>query len=148
MFVPNFKSINMKTTINAYISFNGKCREAMTFYKECIGGELTIQTVEGSPIETQCPAAMKHQVLHSALIKDQLVIMGTDMAHGEYIQGNNINLAVNCSSQEEIESFFAALQVGGKVIDPLKDQFWGAMFGVLVDKYGIGWMFSFNKSQE
>ncbi len=51
------------TQINAYLNFNGNCRDAMNFYKECLGGELALQAVEGSPIEAQCPPAIKNQVL-------------------------------------------------------------------------------------
>ena len=43
------------TTINAYLTFNGDCREAMTFYKECLGGELTLETAKGSPMESHWP---------------------------------------------------------------------------------------------
>ena len=67
------------TQIYAYLNFNGNCREAMTFYKECLRGELTLQTVEGSPIEAQCPTAMKHQVLHASLMKNGLLLMGSHM---------------------------------------------------------------------
>jgi PhnB protein len=56
------------TQINAYVGFNGKCREAMTFYKECLDGELTLQTFGGSPMEAQCPAGLKDQILHSSLV--------------------------------------------------------------------------------
>lgn len=133
----------MKTTINAYVSFNGKCSEAMNFYKECIGGNLMLQTVEGSPMEAQCPSSMKGLILHSSLVKDDLVLMATDMVHEQHIQGNNISLSVNCSSEEEINSLFLKLGEGGRIIDPLKNQFWGAIFGALIDKYGIRWMFNF-----
>jgi PhnB protein len=43
------------TTINAYLTFNGNCRQAMTFYRECLGGELTLQAVKGSPMEGHWP---------------------------------------------------------------------------------------------
>jgi PhnB protein len=133
------------TQINAYLGFNGKCREAMNFYKECLGGELNFITVEGSPMEAQCPAAMKHQILHSTLAKNGFVLMGTDVVGPNgYTKGNNIALSVNCASEEEIHSFFSNLSAGGTVIDPLKVQFWGALFGVLTDKYGITWMLSYD----
>ena len=132
------------TQINAYIGFNGKCREAMNFYRDSIGGELFIQTVEGSPAEAQCPASMKDQILHSSLTKDSLVLMGSDMHSPEgYREGNNIGLMLNCSSEEEINTFFSNLSVGGKVIDPLKKQFWGAIFGAIDDKFGIRWMLNY-----
>ena len=137
----------MATKINAYLNLNGKCREAMTFYKQCLGGELTLQTVAGSPMESQCPASMKPFILHSSLIKDELILMASDLVHGDHIHGNNMSLSVNCSSEKEIKTFFSNLEVGGKVIDPLKDQFWGAIFGALIDKYGIQWIFNFDKNQ-
>ena len=65
--------------INAYINFNGDCREAMNFYKDCLGGTLTLQTVAGSPIEAQCPPTMKDQILHASLNRNELVLMGSDM---------------------------------------------------------------------
>ena len=135
------------TQMNAYLSFNGNCREAMSFYKECLGGELTFQTVEGSPLEAQCPSAMRHHILHSTLAKNGFVLMGSDMVGPEgFIKGNNIALSVNCSSEEEIHAFFSNLSAGGNIIDPLKTQFWGALFGVLTDKFGIRWMFNYDKN--
>lgn len=137
------------TQVNAYLNFDGNCREAMNFYKECLGGELNMQTVEGSPIEDQCPAAMKHQILHASLAKDELLLMGSDMKEpGEsFTKGNNIALSLNCSSDEEIKTFFSNLSKDGKVSHPLKKEFRGATFGVLTDKYGIRWMLNYDKNQ-
>jgi PhnB protein len=136
------------THINAYLNFKGNCREAMTFYSECLGGELTVQTIGGSPLESQCPSAQKDDVLHSCLTKGSLMLMGSDMEGPEgFTQGNNISLSVNCSSEEEINSFFNNLSEGGKIIHPISTQFWGAMFGVLNDKFGIRWLFNYDKNQ-
>ena len=136
------------TQINAYLNFDGNCREAMTFYKDCLGGELNLQTVEGSPMEAQCPAAMKHHVMHATLIKGPLLLMGSDMPGPDgFIKGTNVSLSLNCSTEEEINKFFTALSEGGKILDPLKDQFWGAMFGCLTDKFGIRWMLNYDKNQ-
>lgn len=135
--------------INAYLNFNGNCREAMTFYKKCLGGELTVQTVEGSPIEFQCPPSMKHQVLHASLLKGNLVLMASDMIEPEgFIKGNTISLSLNCKSEREIKTFFARLSAGGRITHPLEKQFWGATFGVLTDKYGIKWMLNYDKTLE
>lgn len=137
------------TQINAYVGFNGRCREAMTFYKQCLGGELTLQTFGESPMAAQCPAGMKDQILHSSLAKDGLLLMGSDMVGPDgFTQGNNIALSVNCSSEEEINTFFSKLSEGGKVIDGLKTQFWGAIFGVITDRFGINWMFNYDKNQQ
>src|SRR3954453_1533870 len=130
------------TQINPYVGFNGKCREAMTFYKECLGGELALTTVAESTIATQCPAAMQDNILHSSLTRNGTVLlMASDMTGPDgFQQGNNISLSMNCSSGEEINVFFSKLSEDGKIIDPLKVQFWGALFGVFTDKFGIRWM--------
>ena len=136
------------TQINAYINFDGNCREAMNFYKECIGGELALQTVEGSPIEAQCPSGIKHHILHASLMKDDLILMGSDMQGPEgFVKGNNIALSLNCSSEEEINVFFSNLSKDGKVTHALMQSFWGATFGVLTDKFGIRWMLNYDKKQ-
>ena len=138
------------TQINAYINFEGNCREVMTFYKDCFGGELNMQTVEGSPIEAQCPASIKHQILHATLAKDELVLMGSDMQEpgGNFTKGNNIALSLSCSSEQEIKTFFSNLSEGGKITHALMESFWGATFGVLTDKFGIRWMLNYDKNQK
>jgi len=137
------------TQIYAYLHFDGNCREAMTFYKECIGGELSLQTIEGSPIEAECAEAMKDKILHSSLSKNGLLVMATDCGiPGGVVRGNNIALSVNCSSEEEINTFYNKLSADGVIIDPLKTQFWGAIFGVITDKFGIRWMFNYDKNQK
>lgn len=136
------------TTINAYIGFNGDCRKAMEFYKKCIGGELMIQLVGESPIAGQCPEAVHGHVLHSSLTQGSIVLMATDMTGPDgYIKGNNVALSLNCSSEEEINSFYAKLSGGGKILDDLKVSFWGALFGCFTDKFGITWMLNYQLPQ-
>jgi len=132
--------------INAYVGFNGECRKAMEFYKECLGGELFFQPVGSSPMAEQCPSAMKDHILHSSLTNGSLVLMATDMVTPDgYTKGNNISLSLNCNSEAEINTFFTKLSAGGKVLDPLKEQFWGAIFGALTDQFGINWMLNYHK---
>ena len=134
------------TQINAYINFGGNCREAMVFYKDCLGGDLALQTVQGSPIEAQCPAEIQHQILHASLMKDSLVLMGSDMQGPEgFVNGNNIALSLSCSSEEEINRFFTRLSDGGKITHALMKSFWGATFGVLTDRFGIRWMLNYDR---
>jgi PhnB protein len=133
--------------LNPYLNFNGECKEAMNFYKDCIGGELTLQTVAETPMAAQCPAGMQDQVMHAMLLKDKMCLMASDMVGPQgYIKGTNFSISVNCGSEAEINKFFAALSAGGQVIDPLKTQFWGAIFGVFTDKFGIRWMLNYDKS--
>jgi PhnB protein len=127
---------------NAYLRFKGNCREAMQFYKECLGGVLTLVPVRGSPVASQMPAAVQDDILHSVLTSGSVMLMGTDMGEDLYKHGNTVFLCLACQSKEEIESLFSKLSAGAKVVHPLRQEFFGT-YGDLIDKYGFGWMFQF-----
>lgn len=131
--------------LNAYINFNGQCREALTFYSGIIGGEVELMPVAGSPAEAECPPTMQDQILHGALVREGLLLMGTDMSGSTYVHGNNIALALSCTSEADIQSCFSKLSEGGSVMHALKVEFWGATFGVVVDKFGIQWMLTYDE---
>jgi PhnB protein len=135
------------TQINAYLNFNGNCRDAMTFYQACLGGELSLQTVGESPVAGNMPAEAKDRIMHASLTKGELVLMGSDMMGAALKPGNQITLSINCSSEEEINTFFANLAEGGQIQDPVADMFWGAKFGALIDKFGISWIVNYDKNQ-
>ena len=134
------------TQINSYLTFNGNCREAMTFYKECLGGELVLQTVAESPMADKMPPQMKKSILHSTLTKGNLVLMGSDMV-GEQglIRGNTVSLMLNCNSEQEIKTVYKNLSKGGEATHPLENTFWGALFGDLTDKYGNHWLLNYQQ---
>lgn len=134
------------TYINAFLNFNGRCREAMTFYQECLGGELVFQKISESPMAAQMPSEMGPKILHSSLTKEGIVLMGSDMMGNALVDCNKVGLCVNCSSHEEINDFFNKLSVGGKIKQPLHQSFWGATYGEMTDKFGINWMFSYSKN--
>jgi PhnB protein len=137
----------MTTQINPYLTFSGQCREAMNFYKSCLGGELTVQTVGESPMGSQFPAAMQNNVLHASLVKGPLVLFGSDMAvEGEGGRGSAISLSLTCSTEEELHTCFARLSAGGKVQREIHDFFAGKI-GAVQDKYGINWIFYYGVPQ-
>lgn len=134
--------------INAYLTFDDNCREAMEFYKECLGGELFIQTLGESPVAEQMPGASKDSIMHASLTKNSLVLMASDMMGKEkLIQGNNVSLSLNCENEEEINTLFNKLSAGGQITMPLGEQFWGAIFGMFTDKFGIHWMLNYDKKK-
>ena len=129
------------TQINAYINFPGNTREAMTFYKECLGGELEIMPFEGSAMESHMPPEAKQNVLHSMLTNGAIRLMASDMVSADSLtSGNNISLMLDCSSEEEINRFYTALSAGGDADHPVQPAFWGGLFGHLTDKFGIQWL--------
>lgn len=138
----------MSTRLTPYLTFNGNCRDAMTFYKECFGGELTLQTVAETPMAAQCPTGMQHQIMHSALNTNGMVIMGTDMTGpAGFIAGTDMALALDFDNEEGIQACYAKLTAGGEIIDDLKQAPWGALFGVVKDPFGKVWMLNYDKNQ-
>lgn len=137
------------TQINGYLHFNGNCRQAMTFYRDCLGGELSLQTIAESPLANQMPAGMQQQILHATLTKSgSVLLMASDMAGAGRVAGNAVSLIINCSSETEINAFFAGLAAGGTVTDPLSEKFWGDTFGALTDKFGINWLLNYGKNSK
>lgn len=120
----------------------------MIFYQECLGGELTLETIGESVIVDKMPNIMKRSIMHAVLAKDDLVIMATDMVEERgLIKGNSISMMLNCSSEEEAQSFYHKLSAGGKVSHPLQETFWGALFGDLTDRFGNNWLINYDKNR-
>ena len=134
--------------INSYLTFNGNCREAMTFYQECLGGELFLQPIGTSPMSDMLPPQMKDSILHATLTNENVIIMGSDMV-GEngLIRGNAMSMMLNYSSEIEIRETYDKLALGGEATHPLENTFWGALFGELTDKFGNRWLLNFDKHQ-
>lgn len=128
--------------LTPYLNFDGKCKEAMTFYQSCFGGELTSQTVGESPMAAQQSAETQAEVLHSALvIGGQNFIFGSDMMDaGKSLAGNTIILNISSTDKAEVTKLYEALLAGGTVGHPLKDEFFG-MYGDLIDQFGMRWSF-------
>jgi PhnB protein len=124
-----------------YLNFDGKTREAMTFYHESLGGTLDIQSFKDA--HAPAPPGAEDRILHARLHQGNAVLMASDTPPGAtFTQGNNVWVNVDCDSVEEIERIFPAMAAGGHVVMPLADQFWGARFGMLTDKFGVHWMFN------
>ena len=128
------------TQLNAYLTFNGNCREAMTFYRECLGGVLEWQTIADSPMATAMPPEMKACILHATLSSGDIVLMGSDMAPQHLIKGNAVSLLLSFTSEAAIHKAYTLLSEGGDASHPLASTHWGALFGHLTDKYGNQWL--------
>jgi len=134
--------------ITAYLNFDGNTREAMEFYKTCLGAELAIMTFADSPMKAQVPPGSEKRVMHARLTKGPLKLMASDTMPGmPFQQGNNFSLALDCETPQETEKLFTALSAGGKVIMPLQETFWATRFGMLTDKFGLNWMLDLEKPQ-
>ncbi|MDB5259039.1 MAG: glyoxalase [Candidatus Taylorbacteria bacterium] len=135
--------------LNPYVRFNdAKCREAMTFYKEALGGELIFQTVGESPMAKEMSPETHDRIMHADLKSSSMELYGSDMMRDKAVIGDNVSLSLNCDTEEEANSLFAKLSKGGEVFMPLEKAFWGAIFGVFTDKYGVEWMINCQLDKE
>ncbi|MGQ7857684.1 VOC family protein [Pedobacter sp. WC2501] len=135
-------------SINSYLTFNGNCREAMTFYQKCLGGELTFETIGESVIVDKMPNSMKRSIMHAVLTKDDLVIMATDMVEERgLVKGNSVSMMLNCNSEQEAQAFYDKLSAGGKASHPIQSTFWGTIFGDLTDRFGNNWLINYDKNR-
>lgn len=127
-----------------YLTFDGNCREAMTFYAKALGARLDMTPFSKGP---DMPVADADRIMHSRLIVDgKPCLMASDTMPGVPLQrGGNFSVSVGCTSLDEEIRFFQALSLGGDVIMTLEDTFWGAHFGMLRDRFGIQWMLNYDK---
>ena len=119
--------------LTPYLHFNGNCREAMTFYGDCFGGDLSIRPEAKSP---------QTKVVYSSLEKGGFLLMADDAAESGVALGG-LTLYVVCSSKDELETSFSKLSAGGSVVKPLNEEYYGIV-GVVTDKFGINWMLKFD----
>lgn len=130
--------------LSVYVRFNDKkCREAMGFYQSIFGGKVTFQTVAESPMAADFPAGERDRVMHATLKTNDLEFFGADMMRDKAVVGDNVVMSLNFTDEKSIRDIFAKLSEGGEVFMPLEKAFWGALFGVVTDKYGIEWMLNF-----
>jgi PhnB protein len=132
--------------ITPYLNFDGDCREAMTFYRECLGGEL--YTMGFGEAEFESPPEAKDRLIHAHLSGGSMSLMASDTMPGSpFIPGNNVWLNIVCDSDEEVDRLFAALGAGGREVMAPQDAFWGSRFAMLTDRFGNNWMFNHDQTQ-
>ena len=123
-----------------YVSFAGNCEEALNFYKEVLDGEI-LQISHMGDGQMQVPEILKDKVMHARLrIGENVLYMSDTFDPSSIKQGNNISLSLEIEDTAKLEKLFKTLSEGGTVKMPLENTFWGARFGMFVDKFGIHWM--------
>ncbi len=119
---------------------DGKCEEALNFYKGIFGGEISgVMRWKEAPAEMSTPAELGERIMHSTFSSSAVKFMASDAQPTTKYGESAISLSLSTKDVNEAKSLFDALSKGGKVEMPLEKAFWGAMFGMLSDKYGIDW---------
>jgi PhnB protein len=140
--------------VSIYLNFQGNTEEAFNFYKSVFKTNYAAPVMRMKDVPSQdgmppLPENEKDKVMHVALpILGGIQLMGTDMLEsmGHKLKiGNNVSINLEPDSKEETERLFNALSEGGSDVMPLQDMFWGAYWGCCLDKFGIRWMFNYQK---
>lgn len=128
--------------LNPYLNFSGNCREALDFYKEALNGEI-VSTQTFGEANMQVDDSHKSKILHAEFKSDEVHFFASDgMPDFSAVPGNMVTLTINFDDLKEEERVFKALAAGGNVTMPLGKTFWGAVYGDLIDRFGIRWMFN------
>lgn len=133
-------------SIEVYVFFNGNCREAVEFYAQVFRTEkpkiMTYGDMPPSP-GSSLPEKAKSLVLHTQLNISGSNVMFSDFPTGmPFTAGNNINLVIASKDTDEIKTLYDKLKEGGTVRMELQETFWSKSYGMLTDKFGVGWQLS------
>ena len=139
--------------INTYLNFPGNTEEAFNFYKKIFGGDFAggIFRFKDTPDKDKLSKDDQEKVMHIGLPVGNNMLMATDALESMGFKltfGNNFHLSIETEDKEEADRIFSSLSEGGNVQIPIKDEFWGAYFGMLTDKFGVQWMVSYTYPQE
>ena len=132
--------------LNPYVSYRDNAREALEFYKDVFGGNLSINTF-GEYGDPDAPEA--NNVMHGQLETDQgFTLMASDTPPGmDFNPGNNITISLSGDDEQELRGYWEKLSEGANVTMPLEKQIWGDVYGQCTDKFGVQWMVDIGQQQ-
>ncbi len=130
--------------IQPYLFFGGRCEEALTFYRTAIGAEVDMLMRHKESPDAPPPGMLaqgwENKVMHTSFRVGKNVIMASDGCSPEDGNFQGFMLSISVPSEADAQRVFAALSKGGEVKMPLGKTFWSPCFGMLTDRFGLGWM--------
>jgi PhnB protein len=130
--------------IQPYLFFNGNCEEAIEFYRKALGAEVVcIMRFKDSPephAPGMVPPGFENKIMHASFRVGMTTVMASDGCSDEKPGFQGFSLSLSLSDESDADKAFAALAEGGQVQMPLAKTFWSPKFGILTDRFGIGWM--------
>jgi len=135
----------MSTSVQPYLFFGGRCEEAIEFYKKALGAEVVMLSRFKDAPERQpdLPECFDDKVMHASLQIGETMIMASDGRCEGQATFEGFSLSITVADEAEADRVFAALSGdGGLVTMPLAKTFWALKFGMLQDRFGVGWMVS------
>ncbi len=130
----------MAIALDPYLNFRGNAREAMEFYREVFGGELTVATF--ADFHASSDPGEDGLVMHSYLEGPEGIrFMSADVPRRmEFRPGTNFSMSLSGDDETALRRYFEKLSEGGSVLQPLEKAPWGDTFGMCADRFGITWL--------
>jgi PhnB protein len=127
--------------VEPYLDFNGRCEEALEFYKKAVGAEVeALMRFKESPDPTSCNPGDGDKVMHALMrIGDSKVMASDGRCTGRATFGG-VSLALTADAVPQAEKMFTALAEGGQTLMPMSPTFFAETFGMTTDKFGVMWM--------
>jgi PhnB protein len=127
--------------IQPYVFFDGRCEEALAFYRAAIGAETTMLMRFGeSPEPSQMPGVQPDKVMHAAFKVGETLVMASDGHCAGQPKFEGFALALSAKDEAEANRVFDALAEGGAVAQPMIGTFFSPAFGMVKDRFGVMWM--------
>ena len=128
--------------VQAYITFGGRCEEALEFYKKSVGAEVTglMRWKESPDAAMKGPPGYEEKVMNAAFRIGETQLMADDGMGEKKAEFKGMTLMIEVADDAEAKRVFTALGEGGNVTMPLAKTFWTSSFGMLTDKFGVPWM--------
>lgn len=128
--------------VQAYVTFGGRCEEALTFYKKSIGAEVTslLRWKESPDAAMKPPPGYEEKIMNASFRIGDTELMADDGMGEKHAGFKGMTLAIEVADDPEAERVFTALGQDGKVTMALMKTFWTSSFGMLTDKFGVPWM--------
>ncbi|HLT10765.1 MAG TPA: VOC family protein [Micromonosporaceae bacterium] len=134
----------MATRLNPYLRFDGNARQAMEFYRDVLGGELSTNLFS----DFSDDPSVADKVMHAQLeTEGDLTLMASDTPPGsEHRPGNNIAISLSGDDADKLRNYWQRLSEGGQVTVPLEKQMWGDEYGSCIDRFGVEWMINISQA--
>lgn len=127
--------------VQSYLFFDGRCEEAIEFYKKTLGAEVgMLMRWKDSPDKSMCTPDNENKVMHASLTIGETRVMASDGRNTGNPKFDGFALSVNAKDDADADRLFNGLSTDGKVVMPLGKTFFSPRFGMTQDKFGVNWM--------
>lgn len=137
--------------VQSYLFFDGRCEEAIDFYRKALGAEVTMmmryKESPEAPPPGMVPPGSEDKIMHAAFTVGDSTVMASDGNCAGKPEFKGFSLSITADNVASADTIFNALAEGGQVQMPLSQTFFSPCFGMVADRFGVGWMVIVQPSQ-